>query len=96
MVRLVAPITDQLSVLGCPGSTFAGDAAKRVMVGRLDCAVPMSGSPAHRRKIMVVVRIVVLSSHRPTAAKIHFTPFHAVSKALNYWELAPIVYPGNR
>jgi hypothetical protein len=96
MVRLVAPITDQLSVLGCPGSTFAGDAAKRVMVGRLDCAVPMSGSPAHRRKIMVVVRIVVLSSHRPTAAKIHFTPFHAVSKALNYWELAPIVYPGSR
>jgi hypothetical protein len=84
MVTLVAPITDQLSVLGCPGSTFAGDAAKRAMVGGLPCACPISGSPAHRRKITVVVRIVVLFSHRPIAAKIHFTRFCAVSKALNY------------
>src|ERR1019366_9881525 len=69
-------ITDQLSVLGCRGSTFAGDAAKRVIVGKLDCASPISGSPAHRRKTTVVVRIafsLLIGRSRPKSISHHFT-----------------------
>ena len=56
-VRLVAPVTDQLSVLVCPGSTFAGDAAKRAITGRTAaCAGTKCDVPAHRRKTTVVVR----------------------------------------
>jgi hypothetical protein len=68
MVRLAAPVTDQLSVLGWPGSTLAGDAAKRAMMGRspVDArAGPICDTPANRRKPTVTVRIVVPSSYRP-------------------------------
>jgi hypothetical protein len=34
-VVLTAPVTDQLSVLGCPAVTFAGAAVKLTMIGAL-------------------------------------------------------------
>src|ERR1035441_7443902 len=77
MVRPVAPLTVQLSVLGCPGSTFAGDAAKREMAGRFTVAAragPIGATPAHRRKITVVFRIVVPPSYRPIQPK--FISYH--------------------
>ena len=35
MLSAVAPVTDQLSVLDCPGFTFAGVAVKLAMVGAI-------------------------------------------------------------
>jgi hypothetical protein len=38
MLTVWAPVTAQLSVLGCPGVTFAGVALKLAMAGRLPAA----------------------------------------------------------
>ena len=65
MVRLVAPVTDQLSVLDCPRSSFAGVAVRVAMVGRVAVAAAAGDTPAMRRNTTVVIGMIVQSAYRP-------------------------------
>ena len=71
--RLVAPVTDHVSVLDCPAITFAGVAVKVAMVGLLDGVVaPINGTPAKRAQITMVMAIPVLIGRSKNFCNVFF------------------------
>jgi hypothetical protein len=55
IVVLTAPVTDQLSVLGCPAVTFAGAAVKPTMIGALPATTVTMAVAVP--KLLVAVRV---------------------------------------
>jgi hypothetical protein len=56
MVKVGEPVTAQLSVLACPGVTFAGVAVKLAMVGALPAVTETMTDAVTDPKVFVAVR----------------------------------------
>ena len=65
MARVVAPFTDQLSVLDWPVMAFAGVAVKAATTGGLPDAAAAGDTPAKRRNTIVAIGMIVQSTYRP-------------------------------
>ena len=57
MVSPVAPVTAQLSVLDCPGLTFAGVAVKLPMAGALPVSTETETAAVTEPKVFVADRV---------------------------------------
>jgi hypothetical protein len=72
MARVVAPVTDQLSVADWPVMSFAG-AVNVAMVGRGAVAAAAGDTPAKRRNASIVKGMVVQLAYRPTSDNLAIT-----------------------